>query len=147
MAVRCSAVSPRRRDSRADGPPNVRIQDEITHDSSADRGEENRPRRHVLHELGLRVERWGHEIDGHLHGSVDHLRDEDEKDGEDEGQELELGDPQEEGDHDDGDRGEEVPSHVALGPRRVKDPLDGDVRSQTRLTVSSASAERPPLDL
>jgi len=71
-----------------------------------------------------RVERRRGDVDSRLDRGVDHLGDEDERDRDEEGDQLEAGDVRDERRDQHHDRDREVDPHVPLGAEHVDDPLD-----------------------
>ena len=98
--------------------PEIVRQDEVAHEHGADAGDQDGPRRDVLGELGQRMVFPGGEVDGELHGGVEHLGHEDQHYGQDEDRELQLADTDEQARDEDQDGHDDVEAHVALGADR-----------------------------
>jgi hypothetical protein len=120
--------------------------------ADAERGhgrDQDGARRHVLRQLRVRVERRRGDVDRSLDRRVDHLRDEHERDGEQERDQLEAADPEcgRGGDH--GDRDREVDSEVPLRAEDVDDPLERVVEAveQRRRTAGCRRRARRPRPL
>ena len=102
---------------------------EVADGDGVDRGDQDRAGRDVLRQHRHRVEGRRRRVDRPFDGGVDHLRDEHERDREQQRDQLDLRDADGGGDDENRDRDGEVEPHVALRAQHVDDALDREVEA------------------